>query len=84
MTPKEKAVQMVNKYINDYGEKMPDGSFMLCIVSYGRAKQCALIAWEEVFEFMKPDDEKHDCCHWANSPESVFWSNVKKEIENLK
>jgi hypothetical protein len=80
MTPKEKAQGMVNKYLNDYGEKMPDGSFMLCIVSYGRAKQCALIAVDEIqsnieeWDFMNDNGEIH----------IQFWRKVKQEIESLK
>ena len=57
MTPREKAVELVHKFgmENQY---------------YERAKQCALIAVDEVLQ----------TCHWE---QYGFWMSVKQEIENL-
>jgi hypothetical protein len=66
MAPKEKAIELLNKYnslqVSFYKNQDP---------SYGYAKQCALIAVDEVLE---------------NSHTNVFtkyWQEVKQEIENL-
>jgi len=81
LSAKEKAKQLIQKYyqplsihlkINNNNNEMWD-----------YAKQCALIAVDEILEFMKTDDEKHDCCSWCNSPELSYWLKVKEEIKNL-
>lgn len=82
MKPKEKAEQIVSKYMTDYGEKMPDGSFMLCVVSIGRAKQCARICCDEILDCYQREQAE-------NRPFSVmkvnteYWEQVKEEIEKL-
>jgi hypothetical protein len=57
MTPKEKAVQLVHKFgmENQY---------------YERAKQCALIAVDEVLNVI-------------DNFEMIYWEQVKQEIEKL-
>lgn len=47
------------------------------------AKQCALIAVDEIFEFMKMDDEYTETVSNANSKWVDYWEEVKKEIEKL-
>lgn len=69
MTPKQKAEQLTDSFLTaSFGvmeEYIP--------VPYPFAKQCALIAVEEIFNsklLMLIEDE-------------IFWREVKKEIENL-
>jgi hypothetical protein len=68
MTPREKAVELVHKFgmENQY---------------YERAKQCALIAVEEIINVAKPE------CHIEtayNLEETLeYWIEVKQEIEKL-
>jgi len=77
MSPKEKAKELVDRYFNDYGEKMENGKFMLCIVSVGRAKQCALICVDEILEGL---------AYWKDvraKLQEEFWQEVKEKINKL-
>jgi hypothetical protein len=67
MTPEIKAAQLVNKYFN----------FIYLDLDYEQAKQCALIAVDEILEAID--------WHIYESPsrEISFWQEVKKEIEAL-
>jgi hypothetical protein len=47
------------------------------------AKQCALIAVDEIIEFMEVDDFDSDTCYWANHSKMQYWIEVKQEIEKL-
>ena len=67
MTPREKAVELVHKFgmENQY---------------YERAKQCALIAVDEIIESIP----KEPSIYTVQSIGSImFWFEVKKEIEKL-
>ena len=67
MSPKEKAIELIEKFrlnVTDYG-----GSGM----NIFKAKQCALIAIEEVINSMTV----------ATSVYLPFWQEVKTEIEKL-
>ena len=82
-TPKDKAIELVSRFFNDYGEKRPDGKFDLCIVSKGRAKQCATIATEELIESWKSylNMEMYDQDFF--NYELKYWETVKTEIQLL-
>jgi hypothetical protein len=70
MTPKEKARELVEKFrlnVLDY-----EG----CSINEHKAKQCALIAVDEILEIVASDDS-------AIIVELQFWQEVKKEIEKL-
>jgi len=77
MTPKEKAVELYNKY-EQLGKDFTRGVSMAEF-----AKQCALIAVDEIFEFMKMDDEYTETLSNANSKWVDYWLKVKQEIEKL-
>jgi len=66
MTPKEKAIELVNKF-NDYMVPNYTGTF--------EAKQCALIAVDEVLNFINTD-----VFSYTNEE---YWEEVKQEIEKL-
>lgn len=71
MTPKEKAKDLVNLYCQ-----------LLAIRSYedkDKAKQCALIAVDEVLYCLNID---HDNVYFYN-PEYEYYKKVKQEIEKL-
>ena len=72
MTPKAKAIELYNKYM-----QMPFPTHT------DRAKQCALIAVDEIIEFMEADDFDSDTCYWANHSKMQYWIEVKQEIEKL-
>ena len=67
MTPKEKAKELVDKYFE----------FMHHINPWDKAKQCALIAVDEILNVTHSDKR-------ANSPfDKEYWQKVKIEIEKL-
>lgn len=69
MTPKEKAQELVNKFA-PYVDTFHKGILE-------NAKQCALIAVNEILE----DREEIDGMRVINDP---YWLEVKKEIESFK
>lgn len=69
MTPKEKAKELVDEYRLILIKSNTDaGEEILCTLL---AKECALVAVEEVFS-NNTDESKHD-----------YWIEVKEEIEKL-
>ena len=86
MTPKEKAEELVDKFYqttpNEYFVNEPIG-IKGRYKSWEQAKQCALIAVDEIIEFMEADDFDSDTCYWANHSKMQYWIEVKQEIENL-
>jgi len=58
MTPKEKAIELVGKFYNE-------------IRYFERAKQCALIAVDNLIKYVTEYGGKN------------YWQEVKKEIEKL-
>jgi hypothetical protein len=77
MTPKEKANQLVNVYYNGIM------SFLTNNMKLENAKKCALIAVDEIMEFMKMDDEYTETLSNANSKWVHYWIEVKQEIKNI-
>ena len=63
MTHEEKALKLVHDMYFSYGE-----------VSMAQAKQCALIAVNEVISVIDPE---------TNFKAYIFWKEVKQEIEKL-
>ena len=79
MTPKEKAFELINKF-NQYT--------VVCVTHYSNgkmeenkqdAKQCALIAVNEIIDSEPQYEWSND--YWKNPND--FWQEVKREIENL-
>jgi hypothetical protein len=76
MTPEIKAAQLVNKYFN----------FIYLDLDYEQAKQCALIAVDEILKLENPntynyltESKEHLIIQIADN----YWQEVKKEIEKL-
>ena len=67
MTPKDKAIELVEKFENLQSNKMSDYSR----IEYPTAKLCALLAAVEVLGWMGADRG------------TEFWQEVKKEIEAI-
>lgn len=77
MTPKEKAIELVDKYSIKVKVSFSEDSIPRIVNAEMRlesAKQCALIAVDEVLDVIidNSDLDGHD-----------FWINVKYEIEKL-
>lgn len=74
MTPKEKAEELVDKFINLNSHKMSDYSR----IEYPTAKQCALIAVDEILNnFLSNRTTKYGRERYD------FWQKVKQEIKLL-
>jgi hypothetical protein len=72
MTPKEKALELFNKMFFIIENKgMYDDLY--------RAKQCALIAVDEIIDSEPQYEWSND--YWKNPND--FWQEVKREIANL-
>ncbi len=71
MTPKEKAEELVLKYLKIKTHKIFNGWWHKIT-----AKQCALIAVEEVIEAL-------DVNCWQNSDLIIYWNEIKQEINEL-
>lgn len=72
MTPKEKAEELFYKMLST--DKLDDYSFVGSKV----AKQCALIAVDEIIEFLVQASK------YLVFPEQIkYWQEVKQEIEKL-
>jgi len=68
MTPKEKAIELIDKFENE----------TYSLIQGQLSKQCALIAVEEILKAVDNPDEKY------SMKDSVdYWQEVKQEIENL-
>ena len=77
MTPKEKAIELVDKYLRTY----PIGINPTVTISYttNEAKQCALMAVDEILDFILITlkwDKKYN-------GNVIYWQEVKQEIELL-
>jgi hypothetical protein len=71
MTPKEKADQLLTRYINQW---FAFGDYL----SLAKAKQCALIAVDEILE-----DNRISYMLLGVGINKYYWEEVKKEIEAL-
>lgn len=67
MTPKDKAIELVKKFMSVEQTKLSDYS----TIYQPTAKQCALIAVDEILGFL------------SYQSHIKYWQEVKQEIENL-
>ena len=74
MTPKEKAIELVNKYMNINKVKLSDYS----VIYTPTAKQCALIAVDEVMYSLSVIPYGMEYLSKID-----YWQEVKQEIEKL-
>ena len=70
MTPKDRAIELVNKYL-ELGKDFTRGVSMQEF-----SKECALIAVNETIEAMEFNS-------WQNWNEIEYYQEVKQEIENI-
>jgi predicted RNase H-like nuclease (RuvC/YqgF family) len=82
MTPKEKAKYIVYAMLENV-KAVDQYNLQLGSMNLYSAKQCALIAVDEIMEFMKMDDEYTETASNANSKWVNYWLEVKQEIEKL-
>lgn len=72
MTPKQKAEELVDKIY--YCQRYEDGEDYIPLEAYKRAKQCALIAVDEIISAL--DSSLLDA-------DIEWWKEVKQKIEKL-
>ena len=80
MTPKEKAKQLVEKYISasvvvEYGKEYYHSK------PFSLAKQCALIAVDEILQAIIETESYLNSD--SQTSEYKYWEQVKQEINNL-
>jgi len=71
MSPKEKAIELVNKFLRTYKVSL----FPPFTMAYAEAKQCALIAVDEIIQVIKPI--------MLTGEKLEYWKKVKEEINKL-
>ncbi len=76
MTPKEKAEELLLKYLKMPRHKMFNGWWNKII-----SKQCALIAVDEIIKECCKSSEKKDAKY--QDERINYWQQVKQEIEKL-
>ena len=82
MTPKEKAIELIDKMYNTEHcgiKHIPNKRYCDCSeINMFQAKQCALIAVDEILDFMYEFNlEKNMSIRYK------WWQDVKQEIEKL-
>jgi hypothetical protein len=82
MTPKEKAQELVDKFYQRFPLKMDvittKGDLSWEYDNWKEAKECALIAVDEIIQSDWFITTEQDKTHWDN-----YWQEVKTEIDNL-
>ena len=82
MTPKEKANELVDKFYQRFPLKMDvittRGDLSWEYDNWEQAKQCAIIAVDEIL-----DDDMYDMSQELFENRINYWQQVKQEIENL-
>ena len=73
---KDKAKQLVNTFLESLYD---NGSFSFKKILYAKAKQCALIAVDEILTYQPYDIYTIEQCNNVNN----YWKQVKTEINNL-
>jgi hypothetical protein len=79
MIPKEKAIELVDRfidYVNCWDDETADPNYTQ---AYNYAKQCALIAVDEIAKCTKYENQKFDNDRFSED----YWQQVKQEIEKL-
>ena len=85
MTPKEKAEELVEIYKKEVSITIKDYSLVCKVLDIDMAKQCALIAVNEILNAIP--NEIMEC--WSGETNFImnddieFWHTVKREIEKL-
>ena len=89
MTPKEKAEELVDKFYQRFPLEMDvittRGDLSWEYDNWKEAKQCALIAVDEILKVTAPYPDRFEDYYQALEPKmtSEYWLELKKEIEKL-
>ncbi len=75
--PKQKADQLIRSSLIALGLSPYK---QIAIEEYIDARQSANAAIDAIFDFMKEDDDMHECAHYANSVWVDYYMQVRKEL----
>jgi hypothetical protein len=78
MTPKEKSLELVNKYLILIADDVIDTKIIYGTLTHKLAKQSALIAVDEMLEMI----DKDEIDVWDRNI-LIYWKEVKTEILSL-
>lgn len=81
MTPKEKAKELLDKIY--YCQRYADNEDYIPLEAWKRAKQCALIAVDEIINTLNHDIRDLDVRGNILLDLIKYWREVKQEIEKL-
>jgi hypothetical protein len=77
MTPKEKAKELIDIYKKQVSMTIKDYSLVCKVLDIDMAKQCALIAVDEILWILNELQDSY------SDNASMFYNEVKQEIEKL-
>jgi hypothetical protein len=81
ISPKEKAQQLLRRFFVVSDGALDDTeSPTLDPENYAIARNCALACIDFIYEFMKEDDDLHECASNANSVWVDYYQRVIKEL----
>jgi len=81
MTPQEKAEELVDKYrVTLIMSDTEASEEILCTTI---AKQCALVAVDEILKILPTNEYLEDLGKYIENRERVYYKEVKQEIEKL-
>ena len=83
MTPKDKAEELFIKYRNIIIDDVINMKPAYFIMSDKMAKQCALIAVDEIIKRTRSVNTMPPNCQKINENTKEYWKEVKSEIEKL-
>jgi hypothetical protein len=75
ITPKEKAVQLINEFLIVNGVSP---RHQISIEEYMNARECSKRCIDQILNFMKDDDDLHEDVHFANSIWIDFYQKVRE------
>ena len=91
MKEQEKAKEFVEKYLNyvsgwtttNKPNEIPSAQYEVYEMKLGRAKQCALIAVDEIIKSAPTKPGSYITIYQDEREANDYWEQVKQEIENL-
>jgi hypothetical protein len=81
MTPKEKALQLIDAF-DEYAESRISDDGRGFDKKYC-SKQCALIAVDEILNVLPQQEYLEDRGEYSENRERIYWKEVKQEINKL-
>jgi hypothetical protein len=80
ITPEEKSELILNKFIEIITQTPVKKGSSIAVEEYMTAKECAEACVDFIYDFMKDDDDLHECGHFANSRWVDYYVKVKKSL----